>query len=252
MRLLVGGLRSLPAVRPPRDFASRVLARWERERHEPLTAEILGLTTVVPGNPQSAGRSQPPLSAPAALRPSYPACTPAARRSAFATRSFKGLAAAVLAVIFVVGLVTGRSFNSPGAVRTAALVPNLLNEAVDLSLEAPLKHTRPTVNPTECPGPYNQWNPSVLRMVVRPPLQRDLQQVEVAVWVPEDMQIDFNADHYSSRQILVIPARTGEDGQWEAPLRWRALRPGRFDSWVETRCDGVYQRRAITFCAAER
>jgi hypothetical protein len=151
----------------------------------------------------------------------------------------------------MVGMLTGRNYFTPGAVKTAGLLPDVFKQAVDLSLE-PSTKGRPVATASdcnECPGHPNEWNPTTIHMVVRPPLQKeDLRQAEVAVFVPENVRVAFDESEYSSGQLLVIPVRNvGDNGEWQTQVRWRAMRPGRYDAWVETRCEGTYQHRPIVF-----
>lgn len=163
----------------------------------------------------------------------------------------------MFALIFGVGLLTGKSYYGPADVKSAGVVPNLrevadqFKQAVDLrvgSTATPADAAAVAV--TECAGRPNEWNPTQLQMVVRPPLHPVVNgQAEVAVWVPDNVRVAFDANEYSAGQLLLIPARVAENGEWQASLQWRALRPGRFDAWVETRCGGLYLHRPIVFHA---
>lgn len=278
---MVAGLRSLPNPMPPPDFKSRVLARWEAERNEAVEITIVSMESA----PTDASE-RPTATAPSAVQNPLPAWGPPRQnpyrppsRAARSVRPFHGFAVALFAMIFACGMLTGKSWYSSSVIPSdvvpnAASVHNFVDkmrEAVDLRLEpsqqvAALRAsdahatpslptpTLPDVSPqqpaaelTECPGRTNEWNPTTLHMVVRPPMQQDLRDAEVAVWVPNNVRVAFASNEYSSGQLVLIRANVGSNGEWMGAMRWRALQAGRFAAWVETHYDGVYQRRPIVF-----
>lgn len=275
-RLMVAGLRSLPAASPPRSFAASVLARWQTERDEPVAPELVAeaaslsplhveppaLPTAPEARPARAALAQPSAAPtrPNAWGPAPPTAltSPATRRPAYVVKPFHGLVAAMFAIIFAVGMLTGKSYYAPSAVKTAGIVPNVrdvadqLKQALDLRVGTADASASPTASSaSECAGRANEWNPTQLRVMVREPLQReDLTHAEVAVWVPNQVRVSFDSNEYSSGQLVLIPVRVSENGEWQGSLRWRALRAGRFDAWVETRwAGGLYQHRPIVFNA---
>lgn len=272
MRLMVGGLRGLPAASPPSSFVASVLARWKTEREEPMSPDLVAEPVapapvqIQPSTLPVAPVAHPPAVAPVVLTrpgawglPSPTAAPPPhARPRPYAIKPFYGLVAAMFAVIFVVGMFTGKSYYGPGAVKTAGIVPNVrdvadqLKQALDLRVGTADASAPPSASgASECAGRANEWNPTHLQVMVRPPLQHeDLAQAEVAVWVPNYVRVSFDRNEYTSGQLLLIPVRVAENGQWQGSLRWRALRAGRFDAWVETRwAGGLYQHRPIVFNA---
>ena len=317
MRMLVGGLRSLPVVHPPADFTSRVLARWNAERHEPVAPHLVAEPPpCTPGEaplepPAFAPYLSPPVmvaydaaaaqaASQAASQAVYPAGAapvpppvppvsqplyapgpwavprpqgPQPRRSAGASalRPARGLIAALFAVMLGVGLVgVGTMYPRSSDVRQSNLAPiapikefaHSVRRAIDLRLEPaattamvsptlPLSPTLPSASrcpASECDGHANEWVPMRMRLVfANPELVQCFHHGEVVVCVPSSMQVAYNADS-TPGQVLTIPVHIDQNGHWQGELRWRAMGPGRYPAWVESRIGGAfYQQRPVVF-----
>lgn len=266
LRTLVAGLRALPVPGPSADFTARVMKRWEAERDVPLAPEMLADAQAgedaAPSQPVAAQPLAPVAagSAPALVRGAPPLgmrAAPSERpRPTYSVKPFYGLVAAMFAVIFSVGLLTGKSYYSPSSVKTAGLVPNVrdmvdqVKLALDTNVVSDERSAPAAAMVNECAGRALEWHPTTVQGAVRHPIDSgEARQAELAIWVPRNVRVSFDSTEYSSGQLLLVPVKIGENGEFRTRLKWFAASPGRFDAWVETRWSGIYHHRPIVFRA---